>query len=150
MRAILQKVSHASVTIEEEIHNEIGVGLLILLGIEDRDTEQDIEWIIRKISKMRIFLDENGVMNRSLQDVGGEALIISQFTLFASTKKGNRPSYLRASKPSVAVPIYESFLLQWENETGIEAKAGIFGADMKVGLLNDGPVTIILDSKNKE
>ncbi len=150
MRAIIQKVSQASVTIEQKLHNEIGLGLLILLGVEDLDKEEDLEWMIRKISKMRIFPDENGLMNKSLQDVGGEALIISQFTLFASTKKGNRPSYLRASKPSVAIPIYETFLLEWEKETGIQAKAGIFGADMKVELVNDGPVTIFLDSKNKE
>jgi D-tyrosyl-tRNA(Tyr) deacylase len=150
MRAIIQRVTNASVTIDAKVHNEIKNGLLILIGIEDADGPEDIDWIIRKISNMRIFNDDQDIMNRSLIDVNGEALIISQFTLFASTKKGNRPSYLKASKPPVAIPIYETFLRQWANVTGIQAKAGIFGADMKVELINDGPVSIIIDSKNKE
>jgi len=150
MRAIIQRVTEASVEINGNLHNKIQKGLLILLGVEDLDGKEDAEWIIRKISNMRIFDDERGVMNKSLIDIGGEVLIISQFTLFASTKKGNRPSYLRASKPDIAILLYEKFLLEWENQTSIKAKAGIFGADMKVSLLNDGPVTIMIDSKNKE
>ena len=150
MRAIIQRVKHASVEIDASLHNEIQLGLLILLGIEESDDKEDASWIIRKVSNMRIFNDENGVMNKSLLDVAGEILVISQFTLFASTKKGNRPSYLRAAKPEVAIPIYKSFLSQWDRETKIISKAGVFGADMKVSLLNDGPVTISIDSKNKE
>lgn len=150
MRAIIQRVKHASVEIEASLHNQINLGLLILLGIEENDEKEDASWLIRKISNMRIFNDENGIMNKSLKDVGGEILIISQFTLFASTKKGNRPSYIKAAKPEIAIPKYKSFLSQWDNETNIKSKAGVFGADMKVSLLNDGPVTIFLDSKNKE
>ena len=150
MRAIIQRVKHASVKIEGSLHNKIGIGLLILLGIEETDNDEDASWVIRKISNMRIFNDAEGIMNKSLGDVGGEVLIISQFTLYASTKKGNRPSYIRAARPDVAIPLYNSFLGQWDNETNIKSKAGVFGADMKVSLLNDGPVTIFIDSKNKE
>ncbi|WP_235298520.1 D-aminoacyl-tRNA deacylase [Portibacter marinus] len=149
MRAIIQRVTEASVKIEGSIHNQISNGLMVLLGIEDADSHQDASWIIRKISQMRIFNDESGVMNKSLLDIQGEILIISQFTLFASTRKGNRPSYIQAAKPEVAIPIYHNFLEQWEKETAIQPKAGIFGADMKVKLVNDGPVTISIDSKNK-
>ncbi len=150
MRAIIQRVKHASVTIDGLIHSNIERGILLLLGIENEDTREDIQWMIRKISQMRIFNDESGVMNLSLLDIKGEILVVSQFTLHASTKKGNRPSYLKAAKPDTAIPIYESFLYEFEQSTQILTKAGIFGADMKVELLNDGPVTIILDSKNKE
>lgn len=150
MRAVVQRVKMASVTIDAKLHNEIEKGLLVLLGIENDDTDEDIDWVVRKVSNMRIFNDDEGVMNKSLLDIKGEVLIISQFTLFASTKKGNRPSYLRASKPPIAVPLYEHFLKEWEESTKIKAKAGVFGAEMKVSLLNDGPVTIIIDSKNKE
>ncbi|GLR18046.1 D-aminoacyl-tRNA deacylase [Portibacter lacus] len=149
MRAIIQRVKYASVEITGEIHNKIEHGILLLLGIEDADENEDTSWIIRKVSNMRIFNDEEGVMNKSLLDINGEILIISQFTLFASTKKGNRPSYIAAAKPEIAIPKYEHFLAEWEKETKIQAKAGVFGADMKVELLNDGPVTIFMDSKNK-
>ncbi|MBT8320389.1 MAG: D-tyrosyl-tRNA(Tyr) deacylase [Eudoraea sp.] len=150
MRVVLQRVRYASVTISGEKTGEIGKGLLILLGIEDADTTEDIAWLSRKVVNLRIFNDEQGVMNRSVLEVGGEALVISQFTLHASTKKGNRPSYIRASKPEVAVPLYEAFLAQMEKDLGKPVAAGIFGADMKVELLNDGPVTIFIDSKNKD
>ena len=150
MRALIQRVSQASVTIDGEIKSEIKSGLLILLGIEDVDTEDDISWLSAKISKLRIFDDENGVMNKSVIDVDGEALVVSQFTLHASTKKGNRPSYLKASKPDFAIPMYEKFLSQFVKDIGKEIGTGEFGADMKVALINDGPVTIWIDSKNKE
>lgn len=150
MRAIIQRVKKASVSIDAKVHNQIEEGMLVLLGIEDADTKEDIDWLIKKISKMRIFNDGAGIMNKSLLEVKGEALIISQFTLYASTKKGNRPSYLRASKPPIAIPLYESFLESWEETSQIKAKAGVFGADMQVSLVNDGPVTIIIDSKNKD
>ncbi|MCM4159890.1 D-tyrosyl-tRNA(Tyr) deacylase [Antarcticibacterium flavum] len=150
MRAVIQRVTQASVTIEGEVKSSIETGILILLGIEEADTKEDIDWLCNKIVKMRIFNDEIGVMNLSLEDVNGEALIISQFTLHASTKKGNRPSYIKAAKPGVAIPLYEQFLGQMEASLGKQVGSGIFGADMKVSLLNDGPVTIIIDSKNRE
>ena len=150
MRAVIQRVSEASVTIDKQIKSEIRTGLLILLGIEDADTKEDIEWLCRKISNMRIFPDEEGVINKSLLDVGGEALVVSQFTLHASTKKGNRPSYIQAAKPDVAVPMYESFVEELESQLSSKVKTGEFGADMKVSLINDGPVTIMMDTKNKQ
>ncbi len=150
MRAVIQRVKQASVTVEGEITGSIKMGLLILLGIENADTSEDIEWLCRKISNMRIFNDENGVMNCSIKDAGGELLVVSQFTLHASTKKGNRPSYIKAAKPDFAIPMYEQFVKQINFISGLNTQTGIFGADMKVELLNDGPVTIIIDSKNKE
>lgn len=150
MRALTQRVTEASVTIDNEIYSNINHGLLILLGIEDADTEEDIEWLTKKVSQLRIFNDENDVMNRSVLDVEGECLVVSQFTLHAQTKKGNRPSYIKASKPDFAVPMYEKFVKALEQKVGKPVKTGIFGADMKVALLNDGPVTIWIDSKNKE
>jgi D-tyrosyl-tRNA(Tyr) deacylase len=150
MRAVLQRVSEASVTIDGVVKSSIEQGLLVLLGIEDADTQEDIEWLCKKISQLRVFNDENGVMNVSIQDIGGQLLVVSQFTLFASTKKGNRPSYLRSSKPDVATPIYEQFCKQLAFVAGIPVQTGTFGADMKVQLLNDGPVTIIMDSKDKQ
>jgi D-tyrosyl-tRNA(Tyr) deacylase len=150
MRAVIQRVSKASVTIDGNIKSSIGIGLLVLLGIEESDTKEDIEWLCGKINRLRIFNDSDGVMNLSLQEINGEILIISQFTLHASTKKGNRPSYIKAAKPEIAIPLYEEFINQLKKETGKEVQTGIFGADMKVELLNDGPVTIIIDTKNKE
>lgn len=150
MKVVLQRVSKASVTIEGKVKSEIKQGLLILLGIEEEDSEEDIKWLCGKIAKMRIFNDANGVMNDSLLDVNGEAIVVSQFTLHASTKKGNRPSYIKAAKPDVAVPLYEKFVKRLEQEIGKPVGTGEFGADMKVSLLNDGPVTIIVDSKNRE
>lgn len=150
MRIVIQRVTHASVTIEGKIKSKIGQGLLILVGIEDADDASDAEWLSKKAANLRIFDDENGVMNRSIKEVGGEMLIISQFTLFASTKKGNRPSYIRASKHEHAIPLYEQFCAFIEEECGKKPGTGEFGADMKVELLNDGPVTIIIDSKQKE
>lgn len=150
MRIVIQRVAHASVTIEGKIKSKIGQGLLILVGIEDADDASDAEWLSKKAANLRIFDDENGVMNRSIKEVGGEILIISQFTLFASTKKGNRPSYIRASKHEHAIPLYEQFCAFIEEECGKKPGTGEFGADMKVKLLNDGPVTIIIDSKQKE
>ena len=150
MRAVIQRVSRASVTIEGNIKASIGLGLLVLLGIADADTNADIEWLAAKIVRLRIFNDEFGLMNLSIQEINGDILIISQFTLFASTKKGNRPSYIRAAKPDIAIPLYEEFIEQMKKDMGKEVFSGIFGADMKVELLNDGPVTIIIDTKNKE
>ncbi|WP_080902697.1 D-aminoacyl-tRNA deacylase [Parabacteroides sp. Marseille-P3160] len=150
MRTVIQRVSHSSVTIEGIVKSQIGNGLLVLVGIEDKDTDEDIQWLVKKIVNMRIFDDENGVMNRSVLDTNGEILVVSQFTLMASTQKGNRPSYIRASKPEFAIPMYENFCNEMSLSLGKEVKTGTFGADMKVNLLNDGPVTIILDSKNKE
>ncbi|MCD7710677.1 MAG: D-tyrosyl-tRNA(Tyr) deacylase [Porphyromonadaceae bacterium] len=150
MRIVLQRVAHASVTVEGQLISKIGRGLLILVGVEDADTFSDAEWLAKKVVHLRIFDDENGVMNRSVEEVGGEVLIISQFTLFASTKKGNRPSYIRASKHEHAIPLYERFCLYVEEEMGVKPKTGKFGADMKVELLNDGPVTICIDSRQKE
>lgn len=150
MRIVLQRVSKASVGIDNKIISDIKEGILILLGIEDADTSEDIQWLCNKIVKMRIFNDENGVMNLSLQDIDGEALVISQFTLHASTRKGNRPGYIKAARPEVAIPLYEEFIREFEKILGKKVGSGVFGADMKISLLNDGPVTIVLDSKNKE
>ncbi len=150
MRTIIQRVKHASVTINGMVKSEIGHGLLILVGIEDADNQEDVEWLCKKITGLRIFDDENGVMNRSILDIDGEILVVSQFTLMASYKKGNRPSYIRASKPDVAIPLYKSFCATLGKALGREVGTGEFGADMKVELLNDGPVTICMDTHNKE
>jgi D-tyrosyl-tRNA(Tyr) deacylase len=150
MRAVIQRVSRASVTIEGAVKSSIGQGLLVLLGIEDADTEEDVQWLSNKIVNLRIFNDEAEVMNESLLDKKGELLLVSQFTLHASTKKGNRPSYIKASKPPIAIPLYEQMIRQLENDLGRSILTGTFGADMKVELLNDGPVTIVIDTKNKE
>ncbi len=150
MRVVIQRVSEASVTIENKIKCSINCGLLVLVGIEDTDTLEDVDWLSGKISKLRIFNDNNGVMNCSVNDISGDVIIVSQFTLHASTKKGNRPSYIRASKPDIAVPIYNSFIESLKKEISGNVFTGEFGADMKVALINDGPVTIIIDSKNKE
>lgn len=150
MRAVIQRVSKASVLIEGKTKSSINNGLLVLLGIEDADGHKDIEWLSGKISSLRIFNDEKGVMNLSVKEINGEILIVSQFTLHASTKKGNRPSYIRASKPEIAIPLYDKFITQMENDLGKKIFTGEFGADMKVELLNDGPVTIIIDTKNRE
>ena len=150
MKAVIQRVSKASVTIEGDLVANINSGLLILLGIVEQDTQDDIDWLINKIANCRIFNDDNQVMNRSLIDINGEALVVSQFTLHASTKKGNRPSYIKAAKPDIAIPLYEAFVKQLQSVLDKPVQTGQFGADMKVELLNDGPVTIIIDSKNKE
>ena len=150
MRTVIQRVQSASVTIDGEIKSAIGKGLLIFLGIEDKDSETDIEWLVKKIVNLRIFDDENGVMNRSIIEINGEALVVSQFTLHASTKKGNRPSYIKASKPEKAIPLYNEFCDEISLALGKTIGTGRFGADMKVGILNDGPVTILIDSQNKE
>ena len=150
MRAVIQRVSKASVTIEGKINAQIEKGLLVLLGIEDADTIEDIEWLSGKIVNLRIFDDAGGVMNESVKDKGGDIILVSQFTLHASTKKGNRPSYIKASKPDIAVPLYEKMIAQLTSDLGKPIGTGIFGADMKVELLNDGPVTIMMDTKNKE
>ena len=150
MKAVIQRVSKASVTIEGDLVANINSGLLILLGIVEQDTQDDIDWLVNKISNCRIFYDDNQVMNRSLIDINGEALVVSQFTLHASTKKGNRPSYIKAAKPEIAIPLYEAFVKQIQSVLSKTVQTGQFGADMKVELLNDGPVTIIMDSKNKE
>ena len=150
MKAVIQRVSKASVTIEGKKIASIYSGLLILLGIVDDDTQEDIEWLSKKIANLRIFNDENNVMNKSLIDINGDAIIVSQFTLHASTKKGNRPSYILAAKPDVAIPLYEKFIADFENITQKKVQTGQFGADMKVELLNDGPVTIIIDTKDKK
>ena len=147
MRTVIQRVQHASVAIDGAVRSEIGKGLLILVGFEDSDTGKEIVRMAKKIVNMRIFDDDKGVMNRSVLEIGGEILIVSQFTLYASTKKGNRPSYIRAAKPDIAIPLYESFCKEVEIQLGREVKTGILGADMKVYLLNDGPVTIIVDTK---
>ncbi|HYC28796.1 MAG TPA: D-aminoacyl-tRNA deacylase [Chitinophagaceae bacterium] len=150
MKAVIQRVSQASVTIHGQVASAIGPGLMVLLGIEDSDTQEDIEWLSGKIVNLRIFNDDAGVMNISIKDMGGDILLVSQFTLHASTKKGNRPSYIRASKPEVAVPLYESMIARLGMDLGKAVFTGRFGADMKVALVNDGPVTIIIDTKNKE
>ncbi len=150
MRVVIQRVSKASVTIEGKVSGAISKGLLVLVGIEDADGEEDIKWLSNKICNLRIFNDESGVMNRSVLEESGELLVVSQFTLHASTKKGNRPSYIKASKPEIAVPLYEKFKSQLMMDLGKEIASGEFGADMKVELLNDGPVTIIIDTKNRE
>ena len=149
MRAVIQKVIKASVTFGENV-SSIDTGILILLGIEENDHVEDLRWLSGKIARLRIFKDDSGVMNLSLQDVGGQAMVISQFTLHASTKKGNRPSYIRAARPETAIPLYNQFISQLESDTGREVKTGEFGAYMQVELINDGPVTIIIDSKNRE
>lgn len=150
MKAVIQRVSESSVTINKEIVAQIQQGLLVLVGIEDADNQEDINWLTSKIANLRIFEDENEVMNLSLKDINGEMIVVSQFTLHAATKKGNRPSYIKASKPEIAIPLYESFVQQMEIELGKKIQTGQFGADMKVSLINDGPVTIIIDTKNKE
>jgi len=150
MRAVIQRVSKASVTIDGRINAQIGWGLLVLLGIEDADGEEDIEWLSGKIVNLRIFDDAEGVMNESVKDKGGDIILVSQFTLHAATKKGNRPSYIKASKPDVAIPIYEKMIAQLTADLGKSIGTGVFGADMKVELLNDGPVTIVIDTKNRE
>lgn len=150
MKAVIQRVSKASVTINSKIHSQIGPGLLVLLGIEDADATEDIEWLSSKIVNLRIFNDENDVMNVSVKDINGEILLVSQFTLHASTKKGNRPSYIKASKPEIAIPLYEKMIKQLSADLDKPVQTGEFGADMKVELLNDGPVTIGMDTKNKD
>lgn len=150
MKAVIQRVSQSSVTINEQVAAQIQNGLLVLIGIEDADNQEDINWLTSKIANLRIFGDENEVMNLSLKDIDGEMIVVSQFTLHALTKKGNRPSYIKASKPEIAIPLYESFVNQMEIELGKKIQTGQFGADMKVSLINDGPVTIIIDTKNKE
>ena len=150
MRVVIQRVSKASVTIDQQKVAAIQKGVLVLLGIENSDTQEDIDWLIRKIINLRIFNDENQVMNLSLQDVYGDVILVSQFTLHASTKKGNRPSYIKAAKPDIAIPLYENFIRSLENSLQKPIQTGVFGADMKVELLNDGPVTILIDSKNRE
>ena len=150
MRVVLQRVTHASVEIDGALHSQIGIGLLVLLGIEPIDTQEDADWLVKKIAALRIFDDENGVMNRNVVDVDGQVLVVSQFTLMASYKKGNRPSYIRAARPEVAVPFYEYFVEQMAKTTGKPVETGVFGADMQVSLLNNGPVTITMDTHNKE
>jgi D-aminoacyl-tRNA deacylase len=150
MRAVIQRVTEASVAIAGTVTAAIQRGLLVLVAVEDADTAEDVEWLSGKISRLRIFDDENGVMNKSAQEVGGEILLVSQFTLFASTKKGNRPSYSRSARPEIAIPIYEQFIAKLTADMGKPIQTGEFGADMKVSLLNDGPVTIIIDTKNRE
>ena len=150
MKAVIQRVSSCSVNIDNQIVANIQQGLLILIGFEDADNNEDSIWLTAKIANLRIFGDENDVMNLSLKEIGGDMIIVSQFTLHALTKKGNRPSYLKASKPEIAIPLYESFIQQMETELGKKVQSGQFGADMKVALLNDGPVTIIIDTKNKD
>jgi D-tyrosyl-tRNA(Tyr) deacylase len=150
MRVVIQRVSHAQVEVAQEVVGKIGTGLLVLIGIEDPDQNEDVDWLVGKVANLRIFNDTQGVMNLSVKDINGEVLVISQFTLHASTKKGNRPSYIRASKPEYAIPLYELFKEKLSIEVGKKVEAGIFGADMKVTLLNDGPVTITMDTKNKE
>jgi D-tyrosyl-tRNA(Tyr) deacylase len=149
MKSVIQRVSSASVTIDSKIVADIQKGLLVLVGIEDADNREDINWLCQKIANLRIFGDENEVMNLSVKDIDGDVIVVSQFTLHASTKKGNRPSYTKASKPDIAIPMYENFVQQLEIELEKKVQTGIFGADMKVALLNDGPVTILIDSKNK-
>ncbi len=150
MRVVIQRVSEASVTIDGKVKSHIRWGLLILLGIEPEDAGEDIEWLCKKIAALRIFSDEAGMMNLSVQDIAGEMIVVSQFTLHASTKKGNRPSFIRAARPEVAIPMYEQFVAKLQEESGRPVQTGEFGADMKVSLLNDGPVTILMDSKNRE
>jgi D-tyrosyl-tRNA(Tyr) deacylase len=150
MRAVIQRVSEASVTIGGQVRGAIRQGLLVLLAVEEADTAEDIEWLSGKIVRLRVFPDDQGVMNRSVQEIGGEVLLISQFTLFASTKKGNRPSYIRAAKPETAIPLCQAFIRKLTEQLGNPVQTGEFGADMKVALINDGPVTIIIDSKDRE
>lgn|SRR5690554_3787153 len=149
MRIVAQRVSEASVTIDQKVVGQIAWGLMLLVGIEEADTKEDADWLVGKISQMRIFSDEDGKMNRSIKDINGELLLISQFTLHASTKKGNRPSFIKAARPEQAIPLYK-YLIEAFRKTELKVETGIFGADMKVALINDGPVTIVIDSKNKE
>jgi D-aminoacyl-tRNA deacylase len=150
MRAVIQRVLNAKVTIKNETYSQISKGMLVFIGIEDNDNEEDIQWLCSKISRLRIFNDENDIMNLSVSDIQGELLIISQFTLHAQTKKGNRPSYIKASKPEFAIPIYNQFIRKLSEETNLIVRSGVFGADMKIELINDGPVTIFIDTKQKE
>ena len=150
MRAVIQRVTHASVTVNGEVISKIGKGLVVLLGITDEDQNEDILWLTKKVTHLRIFNAEDGIMNRSVIEENGNVIVVSQFTLYAATKKGNRPSYMKASKPEIAVPLYKFFVKTLEKELGKQVGTGVFGADMKVELLNDGPVTIIIDTKNKE
>jgi D-aminoacyl-tRNA deacylase len=150
MKAVIQRVTQASVTIDNKIHSKINNGLLILLGISHDDMQEDVDWLTKKIVNLRIFNDDNDVMNLSLKDIDGEVLIISQFTLLANTKKGNRPSYIAAARPDIAIPLYKIFITAFEQQLGKKVDTGVFGADMKINLLNDGPVTLIIDSKNKK
>ena len=150
MRVVIQRVTNASVTVESKVVAEIQKGLLVFVGIEEADTQEDLDWLVTKITQLRIFNDENEVMNLSVQDIDGDVLVVSQFTLHAATKKGNRPSYIKAAKPDFAIPMYERFVKALELKLGKKVPTGIFGADMKVLLLNDGPVTILIDSKNRE
>jgi D-tyrosyl-tRNA(Tyr) deacylase len=150
MRVVIQRVSSASVTIKDKLGASIQHGLLVLVGIEEQDTTEDGHWLASKIVNLRIFTDENGVMNRGIKDSNGDIIVVSQFTLHALTKKGNRPSYIKAARPEIAIPLYENFIHQLENQLGKKIQTGVFGADMQVALVNDGPVTIMIDSKNKE
>ena len=150
MRAVIQRVSEASCKVDGEITGQISIGFMILLGVEDADTDEDLQWLAQKITGLRVFSDENGLMNKALADIGGDILLISQFTLFAQTKKGNRPSFIRAARPDKAIPMYEKMISVLESITGKKIAAGIFGADMKVSLVNDGPVTITIDTKVRE
>lgn len=150
MKAVIQRVTSASVTIDNQITGQIQSGLLVFVGIEEADLQEDIQWLSSKIANLRIFADDEGVMNKSVRDIDGELLIVSQFTLHASTKKGNRPSYIKAAKPEISIPLYEAFLAQMEIDLDKKVQSGTFGADMKILLLNDGPVTILMDTKNKE
>lgn len=150
MRVVLQRVSSASVTIDSKIVADIKKGLVVFVGIEDLDNQEDIDWLVNKIINLRIFGDENDVMNLSVKDIGGDIIVVSQFTLHAATKKGNRPSYIKASKPEIAIPLYENFVQKMQFVLGKQIQTGVFGADMKVALENDGPVTIMIDSKNRE
>jgi len=150
MRAVIQRVSHASCSIEGIISGEIGTGFMVLLGIEDSDTDEDITWLAQKIANMRVFSDENGLMNKALAEVQGNILLVSQFTLFASTKKGNRPGFTRSARPEYAIPLYEKMIVELTNLTGTKIQTGVFGADMQISLVNDGPVTICIDTKSRE
>ena len=150
MRAIIQRVSKASCSVDGEITGSVGTGFMVLLGIEESDNNEDVSWLAQKIANMRIFSDENGAMNKGLSEVNGDILLISQFTLFASTKKGNRPGFTRSAKPELAIPLYEKMITELAVATGKEIQSGIFGADMKINLINDGPVTILIDTKAKE
>lgn len=150
MRAVIQRVLEANCVVDGKVTGEIGKGLLVLLGVEEKDTEEDLEWLAGKIANIRIFSDENGLMNQSLADCNGKILLISQFTLFAATKKGNRPGFTRAAKPPLAIPMYESMIKKLSTLTGTKVEIGVFGADMKISLINDGPVTIIIDTQQKE
>lgn len=150
MRSVIQRVSEASVTVENRIVASIDTGLLVLLGVEEADNQEDVDWLVTKIAQLRIFPDDQGVMNRSVMDINGAIIVVSQFTLHALTKKGNRPSYIRAARPETAIPLYESFAEELRQKSNCQVFTGVFGADMKVRLLNDGPVTIVIDTKNRE